>query len=435
MAAPPHERVHIDAAGLVPLMPCRQRIERAEGPGPFVDRQLVGMLGRRLMSMRGAFVCDERDSHGPPSPMSTERPRRVSSISRHPSRGAVMTYVGPPDEGASYVAVAITEPVALAGDGLDVARCAPVVAELHAQLAHVSVDDVAFDLEGVAPDVGEKGFAREYLPRVRREDIQERWWDGRELEPAPAVQRHGLRDEVELELAAERDRGNKGHRKPARPTQQCVGPRDDLVERERHLDDVVRALLIRVQLHRRVAPAREREDRYPALRQAAADQIDHANVVVDIDDREMRPPVTKERSDRGLVHRVARLVMAVTERHRDKVRQRVRDDEQDTRRSAVVLGHRGLGIACGHMTLCNGIDGLRHEWGSRARRTRVGIRKRTMARLRGGTATPVPSQRTPHASAVLSSKNANESPAERTDRVLGGRSFSAGLSRAISPAN
>src|SRR5882672_6377676 len=62
------------------------------------------------------------------------------------------------------------------------------------------------------------------------------------------------------------------------------------------------------------------------------------------------------------------------------------------------------------MTLCNGIDGLRHERGSRARGTRVGIRKRTMGRLRGGTATPVPPHRTPGASAVRTSKNANEKP-------------------------
>src|SRR6267142_2257496 len=61
---------------------------------------------------------------------------------------------------------AVAEPIALTGDRLDVARRLPLVAELHAKLAHVAIDDVALDLESTAPDAGEQRLAREHLAGV-----------------------------------------------------------------------------------------------------------------------------------------------------------------------------------------------------------------------------------------------------------------------------
>src|SRR4051812_13535208 len=97
------------------------------------------------------------------------------------------------------------EAVALARDRLDVLRLPPVVVELHAKLADVAVHDVALDLEIGAPDRCEKGLSRKDLARVGGEDVQEGLLDGGELQRPTIRELHGLGDEVDLELLAERD--------------------------------------------------------------------------------------------------------------------------------------------------------------------------------------------------------------------------------------
>src|SRR2546428_5122540 len=69
------------------------------------------------------------------------------------------------------------EPVALAGHCLDELRRAPVVAELHSQLADVTVDNVALDLELAAPDARQELLAAQHRARVCREQVEQRLLD------------------------------------------------------------------------------------------------------------------------------------------------------------------------------------------------------------------------------------------------------------------
>src|SRR6266571_6570335 len=88
--------------------------------------------------------------------------------------------------------------------GLDVPRRAPLVVELHAQLADVTVDDVALDLELAAPDRCEQVLATQRLSGVRGQEIEERLLDRREVKVATA-HGHALLDQVHFE-AVEPDR-------------------------------------------------------------------------------------------------------------------------------------------------------------------------------------------------------------------------------------
>src|SRR5512132_3950218 len=134
------------------------------------------------------------------------------------------------------------EAVAAGRDGLDVARGAPVVTELHPQLADVPVDHVAFDLEGRAPDALQERLAGQDLARVRREDVEQGLLDRRELERFSAVELDGLLDEVDLDLATKPDLRHELRGDAARPADERVRASDDLVQRERDLNDVVGAL-------------------------------------------------------------------------------------------------------------------------------------------------------------------------------------------------
>src|SRR5712691_9027067 len=63
---------------------------------------------------------------------------------------------------------AVTRP----GDGLDETRRAPLVTELHPELADVTIDDVALDLEFTTPDAREKVFSAPRPSGVRGEEIE-----------------------------------------------------------------------------------------------------------------------------------------------------------------------------------------------------------------------------------------------------------------------
>src|SRR6267143_5257621 len=63
--------------------------------------------------------------------------------------------------------------VALPGHCLDEPRRAPVIAKLHPQLADVTVDDVALDLELAAPDARQELLAAQHVARVRREQVEQ----------------------------------------------------------------------------------------------------------------------------------------------------------------------------------------------------------------------------------------------------------------------
>src|SRR5213593_4003252 len=128
----------------------------------------------------------------------------------------------------------LLESVAGAGHGLDVARRAPLVVELHAQLADVTIDDIALDLELAAPDRREQVLAAQGLAGVGRQEIEERLLDGREVKGA-AAHAHALLDQVDLETVELDPRHDRdGH--TVCPPQERKGSSDDLVQRERHLE-------------------------------------------------------------------------------------------------------------------------------------------------------------------------------------------------------
>src|ERR671936_2562412 len=84
------------------------------------------------------------------------------------------------------------------GHRFDESWTAPVVAELHAKLADVPVDDVALDLEFASPDARDEVLSAEHLARVRGEEVEECLLNGREREIV-AGHPHALFHEVHLE--------------------------------------------------------------------------------------------------------------------------------------------------------------------------------------------------------------------------------------------
>src|SRR5438270_12745142 len=91
----------------------------------------------------------------------------------------------------------LLKPVSATGNGHDITRRPPLVAELHAQLPDVTVDDVALDLELTAPDRREQIFAAQGFARVRGEEIEKRLLDRSELKVA-ARNAYALFNEVHL---------------------------------------------------------------------------------------------------------------------------------------------------------------------------------------------------------------------------------------------
>src|SRR5439155_3279830 len=181
------------------------------------------------------------------------------------------------------------ESVALTGYRLDELWRTPVVTKLHAKLANVAINDIALDLELAAPDAREQLLAAQDFPRVGCEQVQEGLLDRRERKIL-ATDPDALLDQIDLE-GAEADLRDQRDAHVVGAAHEREWPGDDLIERERHLDDVVRATLERAQLHGRVAFSRERKDRDVPMGQATAEQVDEPLVEVEIDQREVGVPV------------------------------------------------------------------------------------------------------------------------------------------------
>ena len=73
--------------------------------------------------------------------------------------------------------------------------------------------------------------------------------------------------------------------------------------------------------------------------------------MIDVDEGHVWLPVGDEPPALGLVRAVARLVIAVTQRHRDEVREGLADDEEDARSLGVAIAVRSgaleLAVAVG----------------------------------------------------------------------------------------
>src|SRR5439155_9141144 len=178
------------------------------------------------------------------------------------------------------------ESVTRSRDGLDVARRAPLIVELHAELADVPIDDIALDLELTTPNRGKKIFPAERLSGVRRQKVEERLLDRREVQDA-AADADALFDKVDLKTV-QLDLGDDRDGDAVRPTHQRKGSRHDLVQCERDLEDVVRAALVSAQLQCGVPTARERDDRRVAMGQASSDDVDERLIQVEVDEGQVR---------------------------------------------------------------------------------------------------------------------------------------------------
>ena len=127
--------------------------------------------------------------------------------------------------------------VADAAHGVDEARRAAVL-RLAAEVPDVDVEGVRRRAEVVAPDPLEDDRARQHLARVPEEQLEQRELGARELDrttPAP----HLARPEIELEIReAQHVRGLVAIR---RASEQRAQPREQLRERERLREVVVRS--------------------------------------------------------------------------------------------------------------------------------------------------------------------------------------------------
>ena len=124
-----------------------------------------------------------------------------------------------------------TQPIA--AHGVQHPRLA-VRLELAADVADEHVDDVRLDVGGVAPDLGEQLLAREHLPGMTGEDLEQLELAARGLERAAAAG-HDVAARVD-------DRGRRRRAAPApslpRRRRSALQPRGELGEGER-LDEVV----------------------------------------------------------------------------------------------------------------------------------------------------------------------------------------------------
>src|SRR2546430_10264863 len=127
--------------------------------------------------------------------------------------------------------------VALAGHRLDEMRVAPAVAELYAKLADVAVDDVALDLEVLAPDAVEDELPAQRLPGTGREEVEQGLLERAELELARPDLQFPL-EEIDLD-AVEADRRHEADRDPVGAAEERERAGHDLIECERDLEDVV----------------------------------------------------------------------------------------------------------------------------------------------------------------------------------------------------
>src|SRR5712691_2032890 len=219
------------------------------------------------------------------------------------------------------------EPVALAGHCLDELRRAPVVAELHSQLADVTVDDVALDLELAAPDARQELLAAQHRARVCREQVEQGLLDRSERKVLIA-DTDPLFDEVDLETV-QPDLGHEGDLDAVDASHERVRPCDDLIEREGHLDDVVDPPLERTQFERGVALSGEREDRDRRHRLLAVEQVDEIWVDVEVDKGELRLPFADQLAAFGRIDSPPGLVEPVLKRQRDEVADGLAHDDQD----------------------------------------------------------------------------------------------------------
>src|SRR5438093_1010171 len=184
------------------------------------------------------------------------------------------------------------EPIPRAGDGLDEAGRPPIVVELHTQLADVTIDNVALDLEFAAPDAGEKVFPAQRSSGVGGKEIEQSLLDRRELKVATA-DADALFDQVDLE-SIEPDLWHDGDGYPVGSPQERERASHDLVQRERDFDDVVGPALIGAQFQCGVTPASEREDGHAAVGEPAAHDVDERLKEVEVDERQVRRPTVQD---------------------------------------------------------------------------------------------------------------------------------------------
>src|SRR3989454_805804 len=200
------------------------------------------------------------------TPSSTPRTRPVITA-LHTRADCVAALLG----GVAHAGLGL-EPIARPGDCLDETRRAPLVPELHPQLADVTIDDVALDLEFAPPDAGKEVFPAQCPSGVGGEEIEKSLLDRSELKVA-AADGDALFDQVDLE-SIESDLWHDRDGEPMGSSQEREWAGDDLIQRERDLDDVVHAALVGAQFQRGVPPTREREDRHVAMGEPAPDDLD-----------------------------------------------------------------------------------------------------------------------------------------------------------------
>src|SRR5438034_335005 len=182
---PPHERFQSNSAGWRPTMGLVRARTVAIRPGTLMDRQAAipgtGMkcpVGCGLALPVNDVSC--RQVRPPPNARATKPICYGRRLLQHPPPTPSLPLFM---EGTDFAAALLLggrahfglrlESVTRSRDGLDVARRAPLVVELHAELANVPIDDIALDLELTAPDRGKKIFPADRLSGLRRQKVDE----------------------------------------------------------------------------------------------------------------------------------------------------------------------------------------------------------------------------------------------------------------------
>src|SRR6266576_676384 len=130
---------------------------------------------KRPVLRRVALPVNDASRRQPRLPQRQLLPTRTTSTPRtrtvitalHTRADCVAALLG----GVAHAGLGL-EPIARPGDCLDETRRAPFVTELHPQLADVTIDDVALDLEFTAPNAGEEVFPAQGPAGVGGEEIE-----------------------------------------------------------------------------------------------------------------------------------------------------------------------------------------------------------------------------------------------------------------------
>src|SRR5881397_2807344 len=222
--------------------------------------------------------------------------------------------------------------ISLARHGRDEPRAPPVVLQLYAEVADVAIDQVALrDVVG-PPERVEDHLAIERLSGVRRQQVEQRLFDRRQVKDGRA----GLGvliEQVELEPPDVYDRHER-HGAAVGASHERKRARDELLGTDRHGDEVVGALLEGPELGLEVTALREHDRGYRPSADDAPDKLRRIALdEVDVDDEEVRLELPFELTRLGDARRRLARVHAVVQGEAYDVGERCIGDDEHARRS------------------------------------------------------------------------------------------------------